>query len=765
MLSIGDLTPFFITDKDLLTMLLSSWTPYGLGGYSTDVPGIFILQIVARLLAFNNIIVAQQLYYLSLMPISSVTMYLFLNYFMKSNVGKFAIPIAYGVNSVTIPQFLEGGAPLLGVHATFPLLFLFLLKALNENCGRKRIRNILLASIFLGWLNPQAVFYSMPFIFALYLAEVIYRGSRKYATKSFLLVICLIAISFLLLLPAYILPISQTLQYLTSTTKTFGSYAIEGDFTKYVQHIIDFFSSHPYSTNNFIRATYALGILASFTLLIRNRRRATYFLCFLAAGISIMLFWRFNMSQWAVGFYQVFPFMILFKDLVKIHYMLMWDFLILVAIAVDEVHERISSSELLSKKRLGSGALHVIGHAATLSILSVIILSPFLMLFTYDVNPFLRDPSNNLATFLNGVSFSNMEVPKVLQDANRWLSGHRANESFFRTLWLPQHPKFISDLRVYDPHTFFTTPELTRLVLEPLVYRWTEQIGASLAQFNIKYVIVNSEMEGLKEWGEGDPKLRKWGFNYYVVGSPKKIVEILNTQKDLKLIANETNFLVYENLEFSSHVSAYDEVLLVTPLPYINATKSPIVYNYTGNLILNPSFERGVNNWGLPLKEKIVTDNSTSISGNSSLRIEKVEKGWVAVGQVVKVKGGTSYYVSGWMKIQNVRRAHLKVVFYDDELRSLGGNIIQAEIDGTRDWWYTSGVCISPQNATKAVIYLMGGWSYDNINPGVTWFDDISFMEAYYPLLSPIQNWWYVGDPTTRGPMLANGLSLFLHVP
>lgn len=762
MLSIGDLMPFFITYHDLLTSLLSAWTPYGLGAFSADLPGIFVLQTVMRILTLDNVVLAQIIYYLSLMPISSLMMYIFLNHFIRSNLAKFTSSLAYGLNSVTIPQFMEGGAPLLTYHATLPIMLLSLLNILNGNTWEKKLRYMIILSIALGWFNSQTIFFAFPLLFAVYLAESVSRRSINYAVGSFGLIVCSVGISFLLLLPAYIAPIYWTLKYIASTQGTFGPYAVSGSFTEYVQRIVDFFSTHPYSTDNFLRFTYALGVFAFISLFIKSRKRAIYLQSLIFAAVSIMLFWRLSMSQLAISFYQAFPFLILFQDLVKIHYMLIELLLLMAAIALDEFHERLYL-------RKGSNATHlkveiprVIRTFLSLTLITIILIS-FLTITTYDVNPPLKDPYRNVLNFINGVDFLNMEVSSTLQEVSVWLSTHRKSGEFFRTLWLPQDPRFVRDLRVYDPQTFIASPELTRLVLEPLVYGWTDNIGNVLSSFNVKYVIVNLEMEGVPLWGEGAPRLIYWGFNYYPVGSPREFIKLLDMQKDLKLIVNGTNFLIYENLKFYPHIVAYTQIFLVSPLSYLNLTKSFKVYNYTGNMVSNPGFERGTESWMLPLEEKVSIDTTNKVSGNSSLRME-ILKEKKAVGQAISVEEDSTYYFSGWMKIENVKGAYVTVVFKDSSGKTIGISIIQSSVSGTKDWWQFSKAIISPKNATKAILELVGGTSYDGINPGVTWFDDIVFMKAYYPLDEPGKNWWYTGDPTNRGPLLANAPKLFSHL-
>lgn len=773
MLSIGDLMPFFITYHDLLTSLLSAWTPYGLGAFSADLPGIFVLQTVMRILTLDNVVPAQIIYYLSLMPISSLMMYIFLNHFIRSDLAKFTISLAYGLNSVTIPQFMEGGAPLLTYHATLPIILLSLLNILNGNTWEKKLRYMIILSIALGWFNPQTIFFAFPLLFAIYLAESVSRRSISYAVRSLGLIVCSVGISFLLLLPAYIAPISWTLKYIASPQGTFGPYAVSGSFTEYVQRIVDFFSTHPYSTDNFLRFTYALGVFAFISLFIRSRRRAIYLQSLIFATALIMLFWRLSMSQLAISFYQAFAFLILFKDLVKIHYMLIELLLLMAAIALDEFHERLyfrKSLNISYSKRKSLNATYptakfsrIIHMFLSLTLITTILIS-FLTITTYDVNPPLKDPYRNVLNFIDGVDFSNMEVSRTIQEVSQWLFTHRKSGEFFRTLWLPQDPRFVRDLRVYDPHTFIASPELTRLVLEPLVYGWTDNIGNVLSSFNVKYVIVNLEMEGVPLWGEGAPRLRYWGFNYYPVGSPREFIKLLDIQKDLKLIVNGTNFLIYENMKFYPYIVTYTQIFLVSPLSYLNLTKSFKVYNYTGNMVSNPGFERGTESWMLPLEEKVSIDTANKVSGNLSLRME-ILKEKKAVGQAISVEGNATYYVSGWMKIKNVKGAYVEVVFKDSSGKTIGISIIQSSISGTKDWWQFSKAIISPKNATTAILKLVGGTSYDGINPGVTWFDDIVFMNGYYPLDEPAKNWWYIGDPTTRGPLLANAPKLFSHLP
>jgi hypothetical protein len=94
----------------------------------------------------------------------------------------------------------------------------------------------------------------------------------------------------------------------------------------------------------------------------------------------------------------------------------------------------------------------------------------------------------------------------------------------------------------------------------------TEHLGALLSPANVRYVIVDKIQQ---RWFPSSRvaydarygTLRTGPSGIY--GDWRKFSNILDRQRDLKLVANETGFMVYENVAFADHVELYSNMTLV----------------------------------------------------------------------------------------------------------------------------------------------------------------------------------------------------------
>jgi hypothetical protein len=112
-----------------------------------------------------------------------------------------------------------------------------------------------------------------------------------------------------------------------------------------------------------------------------------------------------------------------------------------------------------------------------------------------------------------------------------------------------------------------TTSQYAYYALGALLSNQTHRWGLILAPANIKYVVViwnTTETNfggGAAEWeATGDPSLQS-GPSLY--GDYRYYVELLNAQSDMKLVAKESDFIIYENLDYLLHVAVYPSLSYV----------------------------------------------------------------------------------------------------------------------------------------------------------------------------------------------------------
>jgi hypothetical protein len=359
--------------------------------------------------------------------------------------------------------------------------------------------------------------------------------------------------------------------------------------------------------------------------------------------------------------------------------------------------------------------------------------------------------------FLSGTfDLSKQVLPPVYQEVRQWLDTQVRPGDVFRLFWLPVDPSVISTLEFLYPDTPLFFPRFDERNYTQMVFDyinnapnlgWHTGLGKMLAYANVKYVIVNlSANDGGAIWKQqGPPSLSPWGpsydLRYYFTGDPKGYEQLLDQEQRLKPLLRVGHFVLYENLDFVPYFTAYRSSYFVLPTSTIDQRIPTFsLYNYSNNLVQNGGFENGFQPWGL---EGNHTLSTLSHSGTYSLEANRTMQGWIAARQDVLFPDNASYYLSGWMKAQNVKQSHLKLTFYNSTGDPILTTYPLSGIDGTWDWRHVSEAGVSPKGTHSVGIFLMGGWSLDNENPGLTWFDDISFVEGYYPNPSPIHFWAY----------------------
>jgi len=95
--------------------------------------------------------------------------------------------------------------------------------------------------------------------------------------------------------------------------------------------------------------------------------------------------------------------------------------------------------------------------------------------------------------------------------------------------------------------------------------------------------------------------------------------------------------------------------------------------------------------------------------------------------QTVPVNPGNKYYISGWLKTENVSGidgARILVYWRGQDWEAANYTEIMENIQGTTDWSFHDGFVVAPAEATScSVICIMAGCS------GNAWFDNLEFYE------------------------------------
>jgi len=169
--------------------------------------------------------------------------------------------------------------------------------------------------------------------------------------------------------------------------------------------------------------------------------------------------------------------------------------------------------------------------------------------------------------------------------------------------------------------------------------------------------------------------------------------------------------------------------------------------NWQRNLIVNSSFEDGVDGWSITLgarqegeeiRSSMTYDTESAHDGHQCLRLSGGDETtlWVAVqSDPVAVRENQYYKLSAWMRVDGVRRAfhqylnsNVYVQFFgaNGEVVNVGPSPVRGtqKLLGTQDWTEVSVVVKAPEGA---VIARVGAALTCT---GTAWFDQISLFES-----------------------------------
>ena len=197
----------------------------------------------------------------------------------------------------------------------------------------------------------------------------------------------------------------------------------------------------------------------------------------------------------------------------------------------------------------------------------------------------------------------------------------------------------------------------------------------------------------------------------------------------------------WQTLTTSVSLSAGRQVMRLT-IEYggFNIDQISLVFGY--NKLMNGSFENGINSpsdwmWSAWRQSAIPTwDDSNARSGDKSIRIDATTPNDARWTQSVEVEPNTLYFLSGWIKTENVG--------HTEESVDAGANLclydsghVSEGVFGTNNWAHESILFSSGSESEVVVGARLGYWS--GTTTGTAWFDDIK-LEPIVPV-DPHPSW------------------------
>jgi hypothetical protein len=683
----------------------SAWYFQNLGQAYAAPPSLLVYQAIGSLFAGNEGL-AQPLFYLSLLPISFVTMYALLYNIVKPNGARFAGAFLYAINPWSVSQ-MAGGAGYLTLYPIPPLMLLLLLQMVRE--PDKRVRNAIMLSAvgaFGSWFNSYFPVVVAPLLIVpsiLVSTRVSWREVRS-ATSLILLMSIL---WFVLALPIYFYVLQSIISYGASYAAL--SYGHVSSLNSLYGDVTSTYSGA--SMINLLRMTWGpvwyggsiQWLIVSFSIPAiafatvasqRSRREPFLALCILSLSI-ISFVWLTHLGVLESLFYA-FPVLFVFRNPIPAIMLLPLCFAVLLSSSLESIAIR------LSHLRRFRNIHKIVSQAVLLLFIIGLLFYNWPVIATGDMG-------------LSLASNSQYVTPNVYYELRNWFATQDASHPY-RVLVLPYSHNVEIRSPVIGVRTIGPPPNLT----DVLTSNKTNQLGALLGTLNVKFIIVLAS--------EGSP------------GEISSIIQVLKNQSALTLVANATDFQIFQNLQFVPYLSAFTRYF---ELASTGTSQNQTEYVDSPNLLTNPDFVNGTQGW---TGSNISVVNDTPTTGDYSLQIRNTSKAliWSFASQEVRVGPGLEYRASIFAMVQNARASHLRVLWFSEpnppsEDAAIRKDFLQVG-NPSSGWHEVSIDLLGPPGAFFVMFQVLGGPPLDNSTQGLTWFTHARLVEILRLIPSPQSN-------------------------
>jgi hypothetical protein len=352
---------------------------------------------------------------------------------------------------------------------------------------------------------------------------------------------------------------------------------------------------------------YLFLILAFASLIIVQRKQSRKLaLGFSFAFMIVMLFVMLVIQKSAVfvWLYNNFSLIEVLRGIEGVLFVTSFLIVTLIVLAVNEIIERFHNAKFTVNWKLKKKALSVI-------LVSLLLLS----FFAYEP-AFLPEAQVNGQGYASSPNNAPVAVPPVYSLIVNWMEEQGVAGSF-RYLLLPSPFSSRLALPNWYPYQFAPaqglplTNQYVYYSLTALLSGQTDQWGRLLAPADVKYIFVvwntteTNLGNGATEWEvQGQPSIQA---SNTPCGSYEDYIGLLESQKDLQLVVNASNYLLYENLDYLPHVSIFSSLSYIegdlsaistlgvvpgfqandTLLAFSNQPNSTNVLSYATNVVLD----------------------------------------------------------------------------------------------------------------------------------------------------------------------------------
>jgi hypothetical protein len=596
MWAFGDLSAF---PKDITIIenwTFSAWSSQGLGFLSFKPFTYYIEMLVSTTLLGDNL--AQKAMFL-LLPIFSFTT--FLLFLRKLKVNMFAAIVGsllYAVNPVTVSEFV-GGSMTLAAYATFPIILLFIIRILNgKEINIVDLIVLGLSSFFV--LNVHAAFWYLIVIVPAIVA-VFYSNKLPLvkATKRLTRLFIPLIIGLMIIFPnvlGYIGLYGST----ATTDVTFVPDTVYCYHDSYFYNIVRLAGNKGsvqaeeylnYNTiNNYTILGYAIPLIAFAPLLIKKRDSSNF------KPLMLSFVFAFLFGFFIISMLRAFPFAVdlhpilaSLRNPVKLMYPIAFSLCFLFTIGTQKIIVTVQA-----KKR-----------GQVLKFLAATLLVVIILSYNY---PAIE---GTLGVGLPNVRGEDYYVKEKYVNLPSTLENLDKNYLNYRVMILPWELSTLERVSSYIPN-YFGMPPGTAIssdinwmqdVFEFVTEENSGDRGLLLGLFEVKYIVIDKTFTSLFDNTSVYKSLMNGKSNmvyrahdsFWATGNPTYYAKIFGNDRDFSMVHEDENFVIFENKKALAKIHIREDP--------INLTFSTTFGSE--NLIKNPSFENGLDDWQFGPADKV----------------------------------------------------------------------------------------------------------------------------------------------------------------
>jgi len=548
MIAVPDISPFPNDIWPLVDRLSLDWTriEYGI---SQPIEISYITRILFILVSGGDPVLAQRLYMITPLFLSFSAMYYFSGKIVDSQIARFLAALFYVSNPVTIVTF-STATGYLYVQAILPII-LYLMSSLPVSEGRARIRVALIFSVILaaGYsFGRHMALFAIPII-AYGLVKSLLLKPRSRVLKSIIWIFSASFLGAFLVVLSHYPELKSMLGYVTpggGGLLSFSGYGV--DFSAYSAlpfpiflEILSLqmpgFFGWAFDSNMVLLSLFFP--LFAFVGLIKQwkgeQKRLVVFSTVLIS--SIVLYIYLSYLGLTTPLIQLFRLFIALRNEQLPLLFLSFVYAILMALSFSMI---LGKTNQFKRSKL---------MMSVKSIVVIVILVPLVLpsLPFYNGDFGLSDIHENSGSY-------GLYIPDKYYNISNWIEEKRIDGESFRTLWFPNTFSDVGIKTLYlDTDLAFLTFGSEKFVdptfvqcqsvifAETFEKKTVTHFGSLVSSMAVKYIVLDLGSNQTGPLGIGES---------FVYGDPKLMLDVMQNQKDLRLILNGTDFIIFENLAY-----------------------------------------------------------------------------------------------------------------------------------------------------------------------------------------------------------------------